>query len=846
MAKLLKKFINNFGDITQYYNYLVNKTKNHEYVDITNEWLIDNYYVIVEHRNAILSNKHGMRKYRKTIEHNYEFLKNIVTKKNYAITFKYLVDELRNYQKDTKKIFTYRELEYVVPTLIFIYIERLNNLCRGEYRKLVDKEDVNNIIKTKTNITLESFIQENFDIKNNGHYIFEINNQLYRLKNSSEIFKGLNEYLKANQISLKDVINEEFQNKINSNVLISNIFNDLNEFFEFSTEELYEKVCKTERLLMTDATYKNMTIESKKAYRKQLLKLAHKNHTNEYNYLEKIYSPKEHVGFSLFKTTNNTPKVMLYILSIVIITLIISYYLSAIFIKPRILGLLILLIPISQLVIQIVNQILTGIIPPKVIPKYDYSKGIPDEARTMVVIPTIVSNKEKIKSMFEILESFYLVNKSENLYFTLLGDVKAEKEKETSYDPEITEYGKQIAEELNKKYKKDLFYFVYRKRIWNKKEDCYLGYERKRGALIQLNKVLLGEYVDEPKYYNINMLHDNKLNIKYVITLDTDTKLVLNSALNLVGAMAHPMNKPVLDKKGKKVIRGYGLMQPRVGVDIEATNRSLYSQIFAGIGGFDTYSAVIPNVYQDSFGEGSFVGKGIYDLEVFNKIVGDTFPDNLILSHDLLEGNYLRCGYISDIELIDDFPSKFLIDITRHHRWARGDTQIIGWLRKTVRNKNNDKVHNPINLLGKYKILDNIIRMFLNPMLLIILLLAFTEKGYMSYVWVGLVVLEVTISIIFFLQSKMTFRERHKKNIYYKNLYFGAKSILLRSYISFATIPFYSFKLSSKYFQVLLAISVNSSICFSFNSISLCGISLLTTYSTNGPLKNTKATTYAK
>ena len=803
MAKLIKNYFNNFGDITEYYNFLVAKTKNHEYVDITNEWLIDNYYILAEHKNSISNNLKYIKKSIKDINNNYPILKNIVTKKNYNIDFKFLVDELKDYQKQTKKNFTYRELQAIVPTLIFIYTERLNNLCREEYAKLVDKEDVDNIIKKQENLSLKSFIQENFDIKNNGHYIFEINNQLYRLKNRNEIFKQLNEYLKDNQISLRDVINEEFQNKINSNVLISNIFNDFNEFLEFSSEELFEKVSKTEKLLMNDPNYKNMTIESKNSYRMQLLKLAKKAHMEEYDYLEKIYSPEEHIGFQLFKSKNNTPKVAFYIISIVLITSIICMLLAHFFIKPRVLGFIILFIPISQLVVQILNQLLTWIVPTRVLPKLDYSKGIPDESKTMVVIPTIVASTEKIKTMFDILESFYLVNKTDNLYFTLLGDVKAANEKVTDYDEKLTAYGKEYAEKLNQKYKKDIFYFIYRKRIWNNKENSYLGYERKRGALIQFNKILLGKELDEDKYFNINMLHNNKLKIKYVITLDTDTKLVLNSALNLVGAMAHPLNKPVLNNKGTKVIKGYGLMQPRVGVDIEATNKSLYSQIFAGIGGFDTYSAVVPNVYQDSFGEGSFVGKGIYNLEVFDKVVGDTFPDNLILSHDLLEGNYLRCGYVSDIELIDDFPSKFLTDITRHHRWARGDTQIIGWLGNKVPGKKVDKQDNPINLLGKYKILDNIIRMFLNPMLLLILFLSFTFKGVSTYLWIGLVVLELAISIIFFLRSKMTIKERHKKSIYYKNLYFGAKSILLRAYISFATIPFYSKLYMDAFFRTL-------------------------------------------
>ena len=803
MAKLIKNYLNNFGDITEYYNFLVNKTKNHEYVDITNEWLIDNYYLLAEHKNTITTNMKEIKKNIKIINSNYLILKNIVSKKNYNINFKFLVEELKEYQKENKKTFTYKELQCIVPTLIFIYTERLNNLCREEYAKLVDKEDVANIIAKQENLTLQSFIQENFDLKNNGHYIFEINNQMYRLKNRNEIFKQLNEYLKENQVSLRDVINEEFQNKINSNVLISNIFNDFNEFLEFTSEELFEKVSKTERLLMTDPNYKNMTIESKNSYRQQLLKLAKKAHMDEYEYLEKIFNPEEHIGFQLFKQKNNTPRVAIYIATIIVLTCLVCAVLAHFFIKPRVLGFLILFIPISQLIVQIINQFLTWVVPPKVLPKLDYSKGIPDESKTMVVIPTIVANKEKIKAMFDVLESFYLVNKTDNLYFTLLGDVKAANEKVTDYDEEVSTFGREYAESLNKKYRKDIFYFIYRKRIWNNKENSYLGYERKRGGLIQFNKILLGKSIDEDKYFNVNMLHDHKLRIKYVITLDTDTKIVLNSALNLVGAMAHPMNQPVLNNKGTKVIRGYGLMQPRVGVDIEATNKSLYSQIFAGIGGFDTYSAVVPNVYQDSFGEGSFVGKGIYNLEVFDKVLGDTFPDNLILSHDLLEGNYIRCGYVSDIELIDDFPSKFLIDITRHHRWARGDTQIIGWLGKKVPNKSGNKVENPINLLGKYKILDNIIRMFLNPMLLLILFLSFTFKGISSYCWIGLVVLELTISIIFFLRSKMTIKERHKKSIYYKNLYFGAKSILLRSYISFATIPFYSKLYMDAFFRTL-------------------------------------------
>lgn len=804
MANIIKKFFNNFQDITEYYNFLVNKTKNHEYVEITNEWLIDNYYLLVEQKNNILATKRDLQKSIKIINDNYYFLKNMVSKKDYNLTFKSLMEELKMHQREIKKNYTYKELCNIFPVLILIYTERLNDLCREEYSKLVDKEEVEYIIKSNENLTLESFIPKDFDIARNSHYIFQVNNQIRKLgKSSHEIFKNLNEYLQENQISLKELINEEYQKKIDNNILVSNIFRNFKEFFEYSLEDLYEKVSKTEKLLLSDPIYKKMTIESKKAYRGQLLFLSRKAHCDEYEYLEKIFDKETHIGEKLFKQKNNTPRVIFYIFILFAITSVLSYFLSAYFIKPRILSFIILFIPISQLISQLVNEFIIHSIPTKVIPKMNYSKGIPKESKTMVVIPTIISTKEKIKEMFDTLESFYIINKSDNLYFTLLGDVKTSNEKVMPYDEEISIYGEEYAKKLNKKYKTDIFYFIYRRRVWNKKENCYLGYERKRGALLQFNKILLGEYVDEAKYFNVNMLRDNKLDIKYVITLDTDTKLVLNSILNLVGAMAHPLNKPILNQKKTKVVKGYGIMQPRVSVDIEATNRSLYSQIFAGIGGFDTYSAVVPNVYQDSFDEGSFVGKGIYDLKVFDQLLSNTFPDNLILSHDLLEGNYLRCGYVSDIELIDDFPSKFLIDTTRQHRWARGDTQIIGWLLNKVPNKNNRKIKNPINLLGKYKILDNIIRMFLNPMLLLILLLAFTKNLEMSLAWFGFVLLEIAISILFFLRSKMYKKAKERKEIYCKNLYFGGKSILLRSYIVFATIPYYAKLYMDAFFRTL-------------------------------------------
>lgn len=803
MANLVKKFLSDFADINEYYVFLVDKTKQKQYVGITNEWLIDNFYLLVEHKTNVIHDKKEITKSLKKFDRIFYCLKEIVIRNNYNISFKLLTSELRNYQKQTKVFFSYYELVCVKNILLFLYTKRLADLCREEYHNLLNKEKVAKIIESREEkeIELSNFLGENTSIQNETNYIFEINNQLKEIGvKSNRLFKELNELLEEKRISLKEIINNEYQKSIDNDILISNIFGDLKEFFEFTNEDLFKKVSKTEKLLLEDEVYAKMTVESKQLYRNQLLKLARRHHQDELTYLQelldKVDGEEYHIGFQLFPKKKNSFKAVLYVLTIVVATLGVSLFLSNYFISWRWLGFVLLLIPISQLVVQIFNQILIRFVPTYPLPKLDYSKGIPEDSKTMVVIPTIVGNREKIKNMFDTLETFYLINKTDNLYFTLLGDVTASDQEVLDLDADLTNYGIECAEKLNKKYKKQIFFFLYRKRFWNEHENCYLGYERKRGALIQFSQLLLGKMnkKDQEHWYFANTLCNFKENVRYVITLDQDNRLILNTALNLVGAMAHPMNHPVLNKEGTKVIKGYGLMQPRVSLDIEATNKSLYSQIFAGIGGFDTYSAIVPNVYQDCFGEGSFVGKGIYDLKVFDQVLSNVFPENLILSHDLLEGNYLRCGYVCDIEVVDDFPSKFLTDTTRHHRWARGDLQIVGWLLPSVRNESGKKIKNPINLLGKWKIFDNIVRMFLYPALLLVLLIAiFAGKTHPLW-WMALVLLEIALPIVFFLQSKVYRREsrKEKATVYYKHLLFGGKSLLLRSYIVLATLPFYS------------------------------------------------------
>lgn len=333
---------------------------------------------------------------------------------------------------------------------------------------------------------------------------------------------------------------------------------------------------------------------------------------------------------------------------------------------------ILLIIPIQNIIVQTINYLLSKIVKPKLIPKLDFQNGIPAQYSTMVVIPTIIKSKEKVADIFKSLEIFYIANKSENIYFTLLGDCSSGKSENEIFDNEVIQEGIGQVKRLNEKYKSDIpkFNFIYRKRTWNASEECFLGWERKRGLLNQFNEYLLGKIKNPFRISTFENCEfgneqDNNLiksttnysNIKYIITLDSDTELVLNTGFELIGAMAHILNQPVLNKNKNQVIKGHGIIQPRIGINLEACRKSIFTKIYAGNGGIDSYTNAISDVYQDNFGEGIFTGKGIYDLKVFSTVLKDKIPENTVLSHDLLEGCYLRCGLGSDIMLMDRIPN---------------------------------------------------------------------------------------------------------------------------------------------------------------------------------------------
>ena len=476
-----------------------------------------------------------------------------------------------------------------------------------------------------------------------------------------------------------------------------------------------------------------------------------------------------------------------------------------------------LLIPIESIFVQLGQYILGRIVKPKIIPKLDYIDGIPEESTTFVVIPTILNSSQKVKKLMERLEVYYMANKSNNLYFALLGDCSSGKNEKEPFDEEVIRTGLEEAKRLNKLYpdeKFPKFHFLYRKRTWNEKEECYIGWERKRGLLNQFNEYILGkekniflantiEELREEIQNNLNH-HQEESNtqknqtevfpkIKYVITLDSDTELSLNTGLELIGAMAHILNTPVLNEKKDLVIEGHGLLQPRVGICLSEVQKSLFTKIYAGSGGKDAYTNAISDIYQDNFEEGIFTGKGIYDVAIFSQVLAQEIPENTVLSHDLLEGSYLRCGLASDIMLMDGYPTGYNSFKTRLHRWIRGDWQIISWLGNSIYNKQGDKKHNPLNCLSKYKILDNLFRSLQETMIILtmiyvsILDLIYKIKiGPIITITIIAAVMPMLLEIInriIFKKEEETVQKTFMKTIS------GVKASLLRGILALAVLP---------------------------------------------------------
>ncbi|UCH54326.1 MAG: DUF3131 domain-containing protein, partial [Pseudomonadota bacterium] len=410
---------------------------------------------------------------------------------------------------------------------------------------------------------------------------------------------------------------------------------------------------------------------------------------------------------------------------------------------------------VSALAVPLVNLMVMLLLPPRALPRMDFSQGIPPAHRTMVVVPTMLGRPSEIDDLVEALEIRYLGNRDPNLFFALLTDFRDAPGQTQPEDDALIAHARAAVQALNETYREDrpcIFYLFHRPRVWNPVDRVWMGYERKRGKLEQFNARLRGGAQSAFS----QVVGDEALlkSIRYVITLDTDTQLPRDVARTLIGNIAHPLNRPVYDAGRGRIVDGYAILQPRVSISLTSAGQSRFSKLFAGESGIDPYTREVSDVYQDIFGEGSFIGKGIYDVDAFRQAVDGRFPENLILSHDLLESGYARSALITDVDLIEEHPASYAIEASRRHRWIRGDWQLAGWLLPRVPGPPGSsgakatRQPNPLTALSKWKLFDNLRRSLVSPSLLALLVGGWLLGPGSAWFWGLLVVATVFLPTV--------------------------------------------------------------------------------------------------
>jgi len=369
------------------------------------------------------------------------------------------------------------------------------------------------------------------------------------------------------------------------------------------------------------------------------------------------------------------------------------------------------IVPASELAVQVVNFLVMLALYPHPLPRLAFADGVPEEWRTLTVVPTLLASPESIQEDLDRLEIRFLANRDANLRFALLADLVDAPEPEMPEDSALVAAAVQGINLLNCRYPERQFTLFCRPRRWSETERCWMGWERKRGKLEELNAWLLDKDGPSPETLRPIAGDPSQLHgVRLVITLDADTQLPHGTARRLIGTLAHPLNRPRLAADGRRVVGGYTIIQPQVSPSLPSATATRFARVFADSVGVDPYSHAVSDLYQDLAGEGSYYGKGIYDVETLHQVLGDRFPTATLLSHDLLEGAYVRVGMATDIELYDTFPSSYVADIGRRHRWIRGDWQIIAWLGAIVPLPGGSRESNPIGILNRWKILDNLRR----------------------------------------------------------------------------------------------------------------------------------------
>lgn len=504
-----------------------------------------------------------------------------------------------------------------------------------------------------------------------------------------------------------------------------NLFTSLRELSVVDFSDTMESIDQVEQLFMQDplGLYPLMSDKTKNQYKKRIERIAKQKKVSETSVAERALDSsrsrkdgERHIGFPLFGKPDDGSEgsslAAAYIILLSVVTVVIAAAIAAA--TKSIAAFFVLLLPIFELLKIIIDRLLICFVKPAHISRLELSGGIPKEGRTICVISALLTSADKGEKLAGRLEQFRLASRDcgEHLLFGILADLPDADEELTSGDEEKINSAKLAVDALNKKYGGGFFFFV-RSREYNSVERRYTAYERKRGAIHALCKLIGG---CEPCIDVISGTALSLRGVRYILTLDEDTRLLPGAAKQLIGAMLHPLNAPIIDKEKGRVVSGHAVIHPRISTELCCVNLSGFTQIFAGQGGVDPYGSDVSEIYMDVFESGGFAGKGIIDVSAYLRCLDGSIPEGRVLSHDAIEGAYLRGGYMTDVELTDSFPSDVLSYFQRMHRWVRGDWQNLPWLFRRGKK---------LALIDRFRLFDSVRRSAMPPVIFLAFMLAF-------------------------------------------------------------------------------------------------------------------------
>ena len=614
---------------------------------------------------------------------------------------------------------------------------------------------------------------------------------VYRLRDQDPKFTPaltwLDGHLAKQDMTADSVVREVHRRQGAANVSVRNILTSLRTINEVNWRELFERICLVDVVLASSSRYPEMEFSTRTLYRSAVETLARKYGLDELEIAsrasDEAHKPRptlapmeqarradpgyfllaggrsefeKSLGLHRFRAWPAHWRIRLhfdvYAASIMATSAgLLAVPLAALgYMGVHALSLLTMgalgAVPASDAGIAIVNRIVAFCVRAFPLPGLELRFGVPESFRTLVAVPTLLTSSEEIAELVERLEIHHLASPGGDLHFALLSDWTDADSEHVNGDAELVAVAREGVEKLNARYGPApggaRFLLLHRRRVWNEGEASWIGWERKRGKLQELNRLLRG--AKDTTFLEPSAHPDN---IRYVVTLDSDTRLPRDSVRQLIGKMAHPLNRPRIDVDRGAVVEGYAVLQPRVTPSLpKGSEGSLFQKIFSSSSGLDPYASAVSDVYQDMFGEGSYAGKGIYEIDAFEGSLDGRTADSTLLSHDLFEGAFARAGFASDIEVVEEFPSRYDVSARRHHRWARGDWQLLPWILGFAKDANGaNATKNQLPRIGRWKMIDNLRRTLVAPTCVMALIAGWTLPNRPAIVWTAFLLLTIAL-----------------------------------------------------------------------------------------------------